>query len=490
MGEWRLSERDLKKYPHFDPLISACEAEALATDPDRVASHAFYPFMLYTQRWTRFAKQGLKGKHKKRLIRYAARRDAYIFSYYRHILSERYEAELQRLGLGASVLAYRRIPADGGQGGKCNIHFARDAFLKIQEFRDCCVIALDISNFFESLEHARLKALWCRMLGVEKLPPDHFHVYETITKYAVVDKEDVYERLGHFGAKRKTRLGQPIRGYLTPYNDVPKKLCNGETFREKVAGKVVTTSIIKKHHKPYGIPQGAPISDLLANLYLIDFDHTVAGWVREAGGAYYRYSDDILIIIPGEESVGRDLTERVRSLMPSFGAKLKIKEEKSSLVVFQRHGDNQIAHLVCAPQGQKIGSQKGIEYLGFRYDGRLVYLRDSTLANLYRKVVRAARRDAIACARRYPDKDAVQLRPLFNYERLTKKFGKVEDFNEKQSDYRNWTFWTYASRAAENFGLLGRPILRQLRNYRAFIRHRVDLELHLAVVRRGKGKTD
>jgi hypothetical protein len=70
----------LKRYPHFDPVITTEEGEALANDPVRVAKHTFYPFMHYDQRWTRFGTKGDKGKSKTRLIRYAARSDAYIFS--------------------------------------------------------------------------------------------------------------------------------------------------------------------------------------------------------------------------------------------------------------------------------------------------------------------------------------------------------------------------------------------------------------------------
>lgn len=230
MGEWRLKETDLKKYPHFDSLISAEDAEALALDPERVARHTFFPFMLYTKHWTRFAKKGMKGKAKSRPIRYAARRDAYIFARYRHLLAERYEAELVRLGIDGCVLAYRRIPKPGEVGGKCNIDFARDAFLKIRELGNCCVLALDISSYFEHLDHDRLKSLWCRLLGLNKLPPDHFRVFGAITRYSVVEKEQVYERLGHLGIKGTTASGKPIKGYLTPFHAIPKQLCRGNEF--------------------------------------------------------------------------------------------------------------------------------------------------------------------------------------------------------------------------------------------------------------------
>jgi hypothetical protein len=478
VGEWEFKDSDLKKYPHFDAFISIQELAALATNPKRVEKHPFYPFIRYIQRWNRFAKKGKTGKPKTRPIRYAARSDAAIFSYYRHILSEKYESELKRLGLEKSILAYRRIPVESGAGGKCNIHFARDAFLKIQELGNCCAIVLDISSYFESLDHVRLRTLWCRMMGVNRLSNDHFKVFERITKYAVVDKQQVYERLGHFGKKRVSKAGKPINGYLTPFKKMPKQLCHGKEFQEKIS------PIIKRNHKPYGIPQGAPISDLLANNYLLDFDCLVDSWVRAVGGAYYRYSDDILVIVPGNESVGLEFLERIRNCIRKFGKKLVIKEEKSSVFVFDQSGEKQKFKLV-----NQTRKRNGLEYLGFRYDGRNVYLRDNTLSNLRRKVVRAARRDANIIARRYPDKDAVQLRSSFNYERLIKQFGRVEDFDEKQKDYRNWTFWTYATRAASILGSQGRRIPHQLRKHRKLIIERANHELERAVIRRGSTKS-
>jgi hypothetical protein len=102
-------------------------------------------------------------------------------------------------------------------------------------------------------------------------------------------------------------------------------------------------------------------------------------------------------------------------------------------------------------------------------------------------MARAARREANALSRRYPDKNAEELKLLFNYERMTKKFGRVEDFDEKQHDYRNWTFWTYATRAKEVFDPLSHCILHQLRNYRSMVRRRAHVEIERAVARRQVG---
>jgi Reverse transcriptase (RNA-dependent DNA polymerase) len=483
MEQWHLSARDLKTYPHFDPIISRRIAEAYATNANLVARHAFFPFIQYKQLWTRFRKPGEKRDVKVRPIRYAARRDAYIFLYYRCILSEFYEAELERLGLRQNVLAYRQIPLPAGKGGKCNIHFAYDAISKIKELGRCSAISLDISDFFESLDHDHLKGVWCRMLGVTRLPPDHFNVFKAITNYAWVDKEAAYERLGHFGEKLSKDGRTREKGYTTPYRKVPKQLCDAAEFRRKIAGWGDLGSIIKKNDKTFGIPQGAPISDILANLYLLDFDDAVAGRAKQRGGAYFRYSDDILIAIPGDQDAGETLMSEVCELIRKFGSELRIKDKKTSLITFRQVSERQTFLLNRGTQGRN-----GLEYLGFRYDGKKVFLRDATLSRLRRKVARAARRDAEACARRYPDKNLQQLKILFNYERLIKKFGRVEEFDATDREYRKWTFWTYAKRASQVFGVPGRPILRQLRKHRQQIRHRADIALERAVARRDQRK--
>ena len=473
LGEWRIrSKSDLKNYPHFDPIISAKDAEALANDPDRVAKHSFFPFLRYVKHWTRYAKKGQLGKPKDRPIRYAARRDAYIFSRYRCELSEAYEAELVRLGISDSVLAYRRIPTESGDGGKCNIHFARDAILKVRELGDCCVLALDISSYFESLDHAKLKSLWCRMLSKDKLPADHFRVFKAITEYAYVDKLSVYERLGHYGDKPHPKTGKMVKGFLTPFGRIPKQLCRGREFQEKIAGENGQKSLIEKNFKPFGIPQGAPISDLLANLYLIDFDKEIRQAVDAVGGAYYRYSDDILIAVPGREADWKAWLVDVQQRIRDHGEKLVIKSDKSAVYLFSRNGVDQSFQRVHGTQGAN-----GLEYLGFRYNGKHAYLRDSTLSGLWRKVTFSIRHDAHNHVTANPGLDVDELVRTFNYERLVKQFGKVEDFDEHQEDYRTWTFWTYASRSSDVFGELGKPIIRQLRHYSRQVRAKAKDEI-------------
>lgn len=481
MTDWQIKGSDLKGYPHFDAVISTAEATRYASDPKKVIAHTFYPFMLYEERWNKFAEKGQKGKQKSRPIRYGARRDAYIYTRYRHILSEAYEAALLTKSLEHNVLAYRRIPTPDGRGGKCNIHFAKDAFDAARQLENCAAVAIDISGFFESLDHELLKEAWQNLLAVSRLPDDHFAVFTAITAYAYVDRLSVYERLGHYGPKRKSKNGKDIKGYLTPYKDVPKQLCTGRQFRDKIAGGP-TGSIVKKNYKKYGIPQGSPMSDVLANIYMMDFDLEIKSAVEAAGGVYFRYSDDVLIIAPGGEAEAHAWIAACQSAISKYGSKLKIKEEKAVAHALSVSPDG---GLDCARVHGTQGAN-GLEYLGFRFDGKRVYLRDTTLSNLYRKVAMAARRDANRDARRYPDRSAEQLKASFDYNRLIARFGRVEDFAENSKDYTKWTFWTYAQKAAEVFGSEGNHILGQLRSHRTRIKARANLEIDRAVAGRTK----
>jgi hypothetical protein len=476
VSAWVLRDRDLKRYPHFDGWITKNDAISLAADPARVATHRFYPFIRFTKRWRRFAKKGKLREEKKRELRYAARADAYIFARYRQLLSELYETELHKLKLDRTVLAYRRIRNEQDRGGKCNIHFARDAILKIQELKNCCVIALDISKFFEHLDHAQLKRLWCRLLNVDRLPKDHFQVFKAITQYAIVDKKDAYERLGYFGEKAKSQWGTPIKGYLRSYDAMPTHLCTGKQFRNKIAGGNGTRSIIEKNFKSYGVPQGAPISDLLANIYLLDFDLIIAKRATAAGGYYYRYSDDILIIVPTSGVEAVNLMKEASQLIGQFGSKLEIKQSKCVVWDFQSSMHGQTFKRLYGTSGRN-----GLEYLGFRYNGKYVYLRDSTLSGLYRRIQRVTRFEARALVRRYRDKDFSELQELFDYESVIERFGRVRNFATKCEGYGHWTFWTYARRATEIFGPIGKRIEYQLKRYRRNIRRRSDEELARAL---------
>jgi hypothetical protein len=456
--------------PHFDSIPSPADILALVQDPCKVAKHAFYPFIQFEKRWTRFAEKGQAGKDKCRLVRYAARRDACIFSHYRALLSERYEAAILEAGLSESVIGYRRVKSATGSG-KCNINFASEAFSCIRAASECYVYTLDISKFFENLDHILLRKSWCDLLGTSQLPKDHFQVYKAVTRFAFVDRTRLYEVLKIIG----TPPGGPAgtKKYLLKREDIPLQLCTSKEFRSKVK------PLIQVNKTGRGVPQGASISDVLSNLYLFSFDQALHDWVTSLGGEYYRYSDDILIVIPKTEDQWKVVMDRVTDLVQSTGNKLEIHPDKCS-AYHVGHADpvgstNQICTLV-----HQTGCKNGIEYLGFRYDGRNIFLRESTRGKLNRAIVESCRRLAKAHVHHNPALTLAELRSTINRNRVYERVGRVKDFEPKALAYRQWTFWTYAKRCELILGQDGRKIYRQLSGYKRFVNTTLNSEIERA----------
>lgn len=462
--DWEPNFEDQKHYPHFDAPLKLSEIKRIVNDPEIVARNAFFPLIQYEKKWQPFRtpQKSAAGKpspskpeKKSRKIRYAARRDAYIYARYRRVLSPLYEECIRSVGVDDVPIAYRKIRDANGKG-KCNIEFAKDVFDLIRELKQCYVITLDISKFFESLDHSRIRRVWEGLLGLSPLPKDHEAVFKSLTSYRWVDRTEAYRRLGYFGTKT-TPKGDKIEGYLRPFSDMPKQLCTPPVFREKIAGKGSEPSIIQKNENDYGIPQGTPISDLIANMYMMEFDVFIKEISALHGGKAFRYSDDILLVVQADDDLHAEkIEEKVRTSIASFGPQLFIKESKSSIHKFTIKGQTQAcAHL-------KGGGKNGLEYLGFRFDGKSVYLRDSTLSNLKRKMTFAGRIKATRHKRRFSDRDAKELIDTFNFDHFFQTFMRVENFDSSLS-VRNWTFWTYARRAVEAFGTRGKPIEKQLK---------------------------
>lgn len=270
---WLPQPKDIKPYPHFDAPLPEAEIARIANDPLTVERNPFFPLLVFKSQWKPFRKKGLDKKE--RLLRYASRRDAAIYAKYRTDLSSLYEIELTERDLSPHVVGYRKIASSTRRGGKCNIDFAADAFSFIRGCTSSTVVVADISSFFESLDHSKLKKQWSKLLKSPQLPPDHFALFRHITRYTMVDRDLLYQEIGLAELKGGRLVFRVSR------KETPKQLCDVGTFRE-LLGKAKRTRIgYYRHELPHGIPQGLPISDVLANIYMLDFDQAVATWCKE-----------------------------------------------------------------------------------------------------------------------------------------------------------------------------------------------------------------
>lgn len=342
-------------YLHFDKPISEEHALNIVTDPYAVATHSFLPFITFTS--TTFKVQKDKGTNainktiKERPIAYSSHVDSHIYSYYASILNELYEEELKKNNITDNVLAFRAL-------NKSNIEFAYDAFQEIKKRGNCSAVALDLSKFFDTLDHSFLKKSWCQLLTAEKLPEDHYAVFKAITKFSKVDKNEVYELMGL--PKNNAKHTKKTR----------KQICSFEDFRNKVR----QSSLIIPNKANFGIPQGSPISALLSNIYMLNFDTEMKQYVSSLGGAYFRYCDDMLFIVPTHEknNVAGEAEKRLFKLKVS----LNIKK-------------TEIRDFFVTPN--KIKCDKPLQYLGFIFDGHNIFLRSSSLSRYSDRMKRGVR---------------------------------------------------------------------------------------------------
>jgi hypothetical protein len=453
----------IRTYPHFDADLSLADAEALVTDPAAVAAHAFHPFIEFSESWTKFAAKGISGKPKSRPIKYASRRDSCIYSHYRASLIDAYEAELSKREIGHAVLAYRRLAKSDGRGHKCNVHFAHDVFSTISSLESSLVYTLDISKFFESLDHRTIKRRWMQLIGVRTMPADHYCVFRSITRYAAVNRERLYTELKFIGTKSKGNT--KTTGYLV--KRVPLQVCSANDFRNRVVPLIYTNTF------DHGIPQGCPMSDVLANIYMLDFDTAMVDEVTKLGGFYYRYSDDILLVIPGLTDDHSQRLKWVETTLAASGEKLSIQAMKSTVHKFFHNG----SHGMDCVRVHGTAGRNGLEYLGFRFDGKRVYIRDSTRSRLQRKMTYAVNGAVRKLDRENPGSGRAQLKKLFKPSNVLRQFYKIRDFETVADMPSKWTFWTYVIKAQGVFGAGNSPIRRQVRNFRRSIISKAEKEI-------------
>lgn len=395
---WRLFGR--RQYLHFDEPIPPKAAHALATNSRRVSRWGFLPFIrcdIVTKKLRR--KDGkLEIKEKVRPICYACHKDASIYAFYGHLLSVRYDAELAAHGLSPYVTAFRPT------SGKCNIDFALEAFNAIKERGTCVALAFDVEGFFDNLNHNFLKSQWCRLLKSAQLPDDHYAVFRSLTKFSYVHRETLFKALGI--------------SLHNPRANNRKRLCAPEVFRASVRG----SGLIEVHKDTKGIPQGSPLSAVLSNIYMLDFDKVVSERVGAVGGFYRRYCDDILCVVPPHTA------EEIESFVMKTISDLKLTIQ----------ADKTKRHVFTSESGS-IAVDSPLQYLGFVFDGRRILIRTASVARYYRKL-RAGVRFAVLTKAKH-DKLAAE-KGLQNGPLRTRKL------NLRYSYVGRHNFVSYSHRAA------------------------------------------
>ncbi len=388
-----------RTYRHLDVPVGLGFAKELDAAAD-AGAHSFLPLIRYERFTKRYRPKKNKTEEKPRTIMYPSHRDGCVLARYAHDLGQILEAKYYTGPLSACVIAYRKL-------GKANYDFAREVIDAAKAMAPCTVLCFDVTKFFDTLDHALLKRRLKEALGVVELPKDWFAIFRQMTKFHYVEREDLTNRFpGGFRGPRN----RPI----------------ATIAQVKAAGVAI-------HGNPdkFGIPQGTPISAVLSNLYMVDFDAALITYCTSIGAVYRRYCDDILIVCPTAEATDAEAYVKARIA----DEKIKLNNDKTERRLFDG-SDERVA-----------------QYLGFKLSGAGARLRESSLSRQWRKLRRSIRKTRQAGLAAIADGNASKIYT----KSLRRRFAAIK--GREGRPVRN--FSSYARRAAD--ALESDAILRQVR---------------------------
>ncbi len=416
----------LKKYPHIGLPIQYSDQHWIAQyvkNPANISKHSFFPLLHKKITVRKFRRKidenGVKEKlrsssPKTREIFYATHLDANVYSYYAELISQRYEKYLKDNNMSESVIAYRKIPLKNNKRNCCNVDFAEEVFEYIRNNTNNHLISLtfDIKSFFDNLDHALLKKLWCNILNSKSLPDDHYNIFRNITNFSYCDELDIFNEFKKeiwVENNSKTRRKKLVAKKKYLFNQNAIAFCEKSQFKERILNKGYVKC--NKFKTKKGIPQGSPISSVLANFYLIDFDFKINSIVKKIHGLYRRYSDDMIVVCDSKyQNLIKKLFEREIKKV-----KLEIQPSKTKIFHFEKKENRFFTYSLC--NGLK-NFNKRFEYLGFEFDGHDTFIKSSSLSKFYRNMKRCLSRARFYCFRTKKQEN----RGIIFRRRLYKKF--------------------------------------------------------------------
>ncbi|WP_246772626.1 group II intron reverse transcriptase/maturase [Paenibacillus polymyxa] len=243
--------------------------------------------------------------------------------------------------------------------------------------------------------------------------------------------------------------GHAVEIDLSKYFDTLNHELLMSLLREHIQDKQVT-DLIKKYLKSgvmengvrreteEGSPQGGPLSPLLANIYLNEFDQEM----KSRGVTVIRYADDIVVLARSKRAATR-LLESSRTYLENK-LRLKLNTEKSKVV--------------------SIVAQKHFKFLGFALgkNGNGMYIRvhRQSLEKAKRKLKELTRRNQGRNARQVMENIKVYIRGWIGYFYVADMKRILQSWNEwlrRRMRMYIWKQWKKPRTKVQNLRKLGIP---------------------------------
>lgn len=432
------SKYTVKPYKHIDKKISFSKVKDYVLNPDMVSKHSFLPFIHHTLIVEKFIGHSFSNqspiKEKSRAIYYAGHLDSYIYRYYSDLLNEVYNQWVVENGLDKLSVAYRT-----NKIAQSSINFSANAIAKIVDTESSLIVIGDFESYFDTLDHTLLKNRLKTVLSTDYLSKDWHNVFKSLTKFGYVPKEKLEE------------LDTEVQGAY--FNNLSE-------FR-----------VYQKEHKvcsnpeSFGIPQGSPISGVLANVYAIDFDREMAELAQQYEGYYQRYSDDFILILPiafSDKKQAQSISSQIVDKIEYLANENRIRIQKTKLNCALYHQKQMISITGDQPTH--------IDYLGFTFDGYSVKMRQKSIGKFYRKARRLIRHA-------HKVKIAKKMKKLPYRHKI---YSLYTDFGVSET-YRS-NFIDYAKRAQRIFDNISpktkNVMMEQLKNRKKIIEKELGYRIH------------
>ena len=144
--------------------------------------------------------------------------------------------------------------------------------------------------------------------------------------------------------------------------------------------------LINSNKNNFGIPQGASISAVLSNIYMMDFDVACRLLLKSYNGLYMRYSDDFIVVIPKLESA-KLVFDDVKSII-KIAPRLELQPEKTQYFKFE---NNEIINCGNEFDNSADCSNQFMNFLGFTFNGYKVTIRAKTTTKYYYRMYSKAK---------------------------------------------------------------------------------------------------